>query len=86
MLLDRDIDVVTAIVASLRTVAANWQVMIGWAGLIGVISFVGLATIFIGLAVALPLLGYATWHAYRDLIEPEDDRPPAARALDPEDL
>lgn len=71
MLLDRDIDVVTAMVVSVHAVAANWQVMIGWAAMIGALTVVGLATFFIGLAVVLPLLGYATWHAYRDLVESE---------------
>lgn len=71
LLLDRDFDVVTAMAVSLVAVRVNWRVMFGWAALIGVIVGAGIATFFIGLAVALPLLGYATWHAYRDLIEPE---------------
>ncbi len=70
MLLDRDIDVITAIVVSLHAVRANWKVMAGWAAMIGIISLAGLATFFIGLALALPMLGYATWHAYRDVIGP----------------
>lgn len=70
MLLDREVDVVTAIVVSISTVTANGPVMFGWAAMIGVISFFGLATFYLGLAVALPLLAYATWHAYRDLIGP----------------
>jgi uncharacterized membrane protein len=45
--------------------------MFGWAALIALIIAVGLATAFAGLAVAVPLLAYATWHCYRDVIEPE---------------
>lgn len=72
LLLDRPIDVVTAIGVSVRAVRANWQVMVGWAAMILLIVACGLATFFIGLAVALPLLAYATWHCYRDLVVFED--------------
>ncbi|MCP5372373.1 MAG: DUF2189 domain-containing protein [Hyphomicrobiales bacterium] len=68
MLLDRDVDVVTAIMTSLVAVRENWQVMVGWAALIGLVTAVGLASFYVGLIFALPTLGYATWHAYRDLI------------------
>jgi uncharacterized membrane protein len=40
--------------------------------IIAVFMSVGVATLFVGLVVTLPLVGYATWHAYRDLVEPED--------------
>ena len=70
LLLDRDFDVVTAIAVSLIAVRANWRVMFGWAALIALIIGVGVATFFVGLVVGLPLLGYATWHAYRDIVEP----------------
>lgn len=68
MLYDRPVDVVTAIGASILAVRANWQVMCGWAAMIALISICAVVTFFIGLAVALPVLAYATWHAYRDLI------------------
>ncbi|MEM1397367.1 MAG: hypothetical protein AAGH38_07975 [Pseudomonadota bacterium] len=38
-----------------------------WAWLIAFITIAGIATAFIGLAIAFPLLGHATWHAYRDI-------------------
>jgi uncharacterized membrane protein len=41
-----------------------------WAALIVVFTIAGLVTLFLGLVVVLPLLGFASWHAYRDLIEP----------------
>jgi uncharacterized membrane protein len=44
--------------------------MLVWAAIIGVLTVVGVLTAFIGLAVLFPLLGHATWHAYRDLVEP----------------
>lgn len=68
MIYDRPVDVATAISVSIIAVRANWQTMFGWAAMIGLISVCGLASFFVGLAVALPVLAYATWHAYRDLI------------------
>lgn len=70
LIYDRPIDVVTAISISLLCAQVNFRLMFGWAGLIAVLTAVGLATSFLGLAVAMPVLAYATWHAYRDLIEP----------------
>ena len=74
LLMDRPIDVVTAIGASILAVRATWQVMFGGAAMIAVFTAAGVAVFFVGLAVALPVLAYATWHAYRDLLEP--DAPP----------
>ncbi len=71
LIFDRPIDVVTAISVSVLAVRANWRVMFGWAALIALVSVAGLASFFIGLAVAMPVLAYGTWHAYRDLIAPE---------------
>ncbi|HTO82655.1 MAG TPA: DUF2189 domain-containing protein [Methylomirabilota bacterium] len=70
ILLDRDVGVATAVATSVAAVAKNWRVMTGWAALIVIFTAAGLVTFYIGLAVMLPLIGYATWHAYRDLVEP----------------
>lgn len=78
MLYDRPVDVATAIGASVLAVRANWQVMFGWAAMIALISVCAVATFFVGLAVALPVLAYATWHAYRDLIVDEEEAAPDA--------
>jgi len=75
MMYDREVDVVTAIGASILAVRANWQVMFGWAALIVVITVAGVLSFFLGLAVALPVLAYATWHAYRDLVVVSDALP-----------
>lgn len=72
LIYDRPIDVVTAISASLLAVRRNWRLMFGWAAMIVLVLICGFATFFVGLAVALPVLAYATWHAYRDLIAVED--------------
>ena len=72
MMLDRKVDVVTALVTSLWAVRENPLVMLLWAAIIVVLIGIGYLTAFIGLVVFFPLLGHATWRAYRDLIEIED--------------
>ncbi len=68
MLVDRDVDGWTAIRTSVRAVARNWPAMTLWAGLIVAVIAIGLSPLYLGLVVALPVIGHATWHAYRDLI------------------
>lgn len=67
LLLDRRVDVVSAVKASLSTVAKNPKPMALWAALIVVIMAAGFAMLLVGLAVAFPLIGHATWHAYEDI-------------------
>ena len=69
MLMDRRCDVVTAIVTSIAAVRLNPLPMLLWAALIVVFTGVGLLAFFAGLAITLPLIGHATWHAYRGLVE-----------------
>jgi len=71
LLMDRKVDGFTAIRTSVWAVVRNWPAMTLWAALIVIFVGLGLATFYIGLALTLPLLGHATWHAYRDLIPPE---------------
>ncbi|MGF1561076.1 MAG: DUF2189 domain-containing protein [Geminicoccaceae bacterium] len=69
MLLDRpEQNAMMAMITSITAVRANWQAMALWAGLIGVFTAFGLVTLYIGLVVTLPLIGHATWHAYKDLV------------------
>ena len=68
-MMDREIDVISAVLVSLRTIWVNPKAMLLWAGLIAGCTFVGLATFFFGLGLLFPLVGYATWHAYRDLVD-----------------
>jgi uncharacterized membrane protein len=70
MLLDRDLDYVTAMVTSYQAVMANLQPMLHWAWIVAATLVVAMLPIFLGLIVALPVLGHATWHLYRRLIEP----------------
>ncbi|MFA5122494.1 DUF2189 domain-containing protein [Zavarzinia sp.] len=64
MLLDRDVDVVTAAISSLRAVTGNPQVMLVWGVIVCGLTAIGMLAGFIGLAVVLPILGHATWHLY----------------------
>lgn len=68
LMLDRNQDTVTAMIASVLALGRNLPAMAAWAALIVLLTALGLATLFIGLIVAMPLIGHATWHAYRDLV------------------
>lgn len=68
ILMRHDIDVLSAMALSIRLVKDHPGPMLLWAWLIGVLIAMGLATMFIGLAIVFPLVGHATWHAYRSLI------------------
>ncbi|MDX5359464.1 MAG: DUF2189 domain-containing protein [Rhodobacterales bacterium] len=65
MLLDREVDFVTAMLTSLAVVRRNPGVMLGWGLLIAVLLFVAMIPAFLGLFLVLPLLGHASWHLYR---------------------
>ncbi len=69
MLLDREVDFVTAMITSFQYVLAYPLPMLGWAALIAVLTFLALLPYFVGLLVVLPVLGHATWHLYRLLME-----------------
>jgi len=65
LVLDREVDFVTAMLTSMKIVRANLFVMLVWASLIAVLSLLALLPWFLGLMVVLPVLGHATWHLYR---------------------
>jgi uncharacterized membrane protein len=69
MLLDRDVDIYTAMATSLIAVGRNIPAMVIWAALIVALTAIGFATLLIGMIVIFPVLGHATWHAYRDLTQ-----------------
>lgn len=69
VMLDRRADIFAGGVISAQAVARSPKAMALWAALVVVIAWIGLATAFLGLIVALPLLGHATWHAYRDIVD-----------------
>ncbi len=69
MLLDRDVDMVTAILTSIRAVGANPITMVLWASIIMVATGVALLTLMLGFIFVIPVIGHATWHAYRDVVD-----------------
>ena len=71
MILDREIDLITAMIASFRAVFANPGVMLAWAVLIATLLFLAILPVFLGLFVVLPVLGHASWHMYRLLMPDE---------------
>jgi uncharacterized membrane protein len=70
LLLDRpDVGPWTAVATSLRAVAANPVPMAVWGLIVAALLFAGALPFFVGLAVVMPLLGHATWHLYRAVVE-----------------
>jgi uncharacterized membrane protein len=70
LLLDRDVDCVTAMITSVRAVVRSPGPLLGWAAIIVVLLIVSALPFFLGLIVVLPILGHATWHLYRRVIAP----------------
>jgi uncharacterized membrane protein len=71
LLLDRrDMDTITAAIASFNALRRNFATMLAWAACIVALTAAGFATYCVGLVVALPLIGHTTWHAYRESIAP----------------
>lgn len=69
LLLDRRMPVFQAVVTSWQAVLDNPHTMAVWAALIMGLTLVGFATALVGLIVVVPLLGHASWHAYRALVD-----------------
>jgi uncharacterized membrane protein len=75
MLLGRDSDFFVATVTSVRAVTRNPGPMALWALIIAALTAFSVVTAFVGLIITFPVLGLASWHAYRDLVvsAPEED-------------
>ncbi|SFT40471.1 Uncharacterized membrane protein [Halomonas saccharevitans] len=70
-LMDQDLTFMEGIEASIRSVAKNFRPMLLWAAILTGCVLVGVMTFYIGLALILPVLGHASWHAYEDLVRIE---------------
>jgi uncharacterized membrane protein len=70
LIVDRNVDFITAMSASVRSVRTNPKPMLVWAIVIGADLAIAFATFFVALLVVFPILGHATWHLYRRVIEP----------------
>lgn len=69
MIADRDVDMITACISSVNAVLRNKFTMAWWALLIALLTALGFATAFLGLAIIMPWLAYAAWHAYRETLD-----------------
>jgi uncharacterized membrane protein len=69
MIMDRQVDMITAVVTSINAVLRNKSVMTLWAAIIGLAVLLCFATALLGIILLLPLIGHATWHAYQDTID-----------------
>jgi uncharacterized membrane protein len=68
LIIDQHVSAGQAMRASVKAVFTNIPAMILWSALILVLTVIGYAPLLGGLLIVSPLLGHATWHAYRDLI------------------
>ncbi|MCF6263648.1 MAG: DUF2189 domain-containing protein [Xanthomonadales bacterium] len=69
MMMDRNVDAITAVISSVNAVLHNKTTMLLWGLMVVTGIVVGILAGFIGLAVTLPVIGHATWHAYREVID-----------------
>ncbi|SEI72675.1 Uncharacterized membrane protein [Sphingomonas sp. OV641] len=69
MVVDKPVSGITAVRTSIRAVSANPMAMSRWGLMVALILAAACIPLFVGLAVALPVLGYATWHLYDMLVE-----------------
>jgi uncharacterized membrane protein len=75
LMLDRHTTAIDAIRTSLRAVMKNPITMAAWGLIVAVLLVIGSLPFFVGLAVVLPVLGHATWHLYRKVVEPDPNPP-----------
>ena len=68
LLMERDVDFLSAIFTSIQAVLRNPKPMLLWAWLVALLTACGLVTLYLGLIVTFPLVGHATWHAYRETV------------------
>ena len=68
LLIEREYDIVTAIITSVKAIKVNAGPMLAWGGIVAAITTLAMIPAFMGLVVALPVLGHATWHLYRRVV------------------
>ncbi|MDJ0807679.1 MAG: DUF2189 domain-containing protein [Gammaproteobacteria bacterium] len=73
MLIDRNTNVPNAITTSYKAVLKNPRPLMLWAALIVMFVMMGILTFYIGFIISMPIIGYATWHAYSDLVVHEEE-------------
>lgn len=73
LLLDSELDFVTAMITSVRTVVLNPGAMLGWGIVVAVLTGLALVPMFLGLVIVFPVLGHATWHLYKSALSKVPD-------------
>jgi len=68
LLLDKEVDFVTAMITSVRTVLASPVVMLGWGAAVGALTLLAIAPGLVGVIFVFPFLGHTTWHLYERLV------------------
>lgn len=71
LLADKKAGFISSMVLSVQVVMENKKVMVLWALTIGALVTLGIVTLGLAMLIIMPLLGYASWHAFKDLIEIE---------------
>ena len=74
LLLDRDVGAFSAVDTSIRAVIANPVQMVLWGLIVAITLLIGSIPLLIGLAIIMPVLGHATWHLYRKVVQPADKK------------
>lgn len=72
MMMTRDTDIITALVTSVRAVLNNIKPMMLWAWIIMLFTTFGMTTLGLGMLVVYPLIGHATWHAFKSIVPEEE--------------
>jgi uncharacterized membrane protein len=72
LLVDRDVTTKQALITSLRTVSENPVTMFAWALFLLLATTLSIATFMLGFLLLYPLMGHASWHVYRDLVDADD--------------
>jgi uncharacterized membrane protein len=80
LLVDRDVGAAVALLTSIQAVMKNPLPMAVWGAIVAVLLVLGSLPFFLGLTVALPILGHATWHLYRKVVEADASPPPQLRS------
>jgi uncharacterized membrane protein len=70
LMLDRDVGALAAVVTSVKAALANPVEIALWGLIVAALLLVGFLTLFVGLAIFIPVLGHATWHLYRKVVVP----------------
>jgi len=74
LMLARGTDTIVAAITSVRALSANPLPLALWAALIVLLIGAGFASLFLGLVITVPIVGHATWHAYKDIVAESGDQ------------